>query len=69
MQRTTRYVAVLATLLAALAVGCAETTAPSHDSPCSGGGTETWDICGSTNPPPPSTPNTVRADTTLVVKP
>lgn len=48
MQRNTRYAAVLAALIAALAVACAEPTAPRQDSPCSGGGTETWDICGTT---------------------
>lgn len=60
MQRNTRYVAVLATLIAALAVACAEPTAPRQDTPCiSGGGTGTWDRC-------PTTPATItRPDTAI----
>lgn len=59
MQRNTRYVAVLATLLAALAVACAEPSAPRQDAPCSGGGTGTWDRCDTTA----TTATTMRLDT------
>ncbi len=44
MTRRPTNVAIIATLLAALAVGCTEPTSPRNDTPCSGGGTGTWDI-------------------------
>lgn len=59
VQRNTRYVAVLATLLAALAVACAEPSAPRQDAPCSGGGTGTWDRCDTTG----TTGTTMHLDT------
>ncbi|MEO6865656.1 MAG: hypothetical protein ABI229_09390 [Gemmatimonadaceae bacterium] len=44
MTRTSKTAAIIATLLAALAVGCTEPTSPRNGTSCSGGGTGTWDI-------------------------
>jgi hypothetical protein len=55
-----RYVVVLATALAALAVGCADSTAPRQDV-CSGGGTQGWDLTCST------ATTTTQVDTTVTV--
>ncbi len=52
--RTTRYVACTAMVIAALAAACAEPTSPHQDSPC-GGGTNSWDRCGTTVPVVPTT--------------
>ena len=63
MQSTSRYVAVIATALAVLAIGCAEPTSPRQNSLCSGGGTETWDLsCSSTAP-------VIRVDTAVAKTP
>ncbi len=47
MRSTTRYITILGAVLAALAVACAEPTAPRSNALCSGGGTQGWDRCGS----------------------
>jgi hypothetical protein len=63
---TSRYVAVLAAALAALAIGCAEPTSPHQGTACSGGGTGTWDItCSTTTATKPAT----STDTAIVAKP
>lgn len=61
VRSTTRYIAVLGAVLAALAVACAEPTAPHSNSLCSGGGSQGWDHCG--------TDSTTSATTTKVALP
>jgi hypothetical protein len=46
VRSTTRYIAVVGAVLAALAIACAEPTAPRSNALCSGGGTQGWDRCG-----------------------
>lgn len=46
MRRTTKYLTIIGAVAAVLAIGCAEPTAPHSDDPCSGGGSQGWDICG-----------------------
>lgn len=48
MRSATRYLAILGAIGAALAIGCAESTAPRPSSDCSGGGTQGWEHCGPT---------------------
>jgi hypothetical protein len=62
-QGTHRYVVILATALAALAVGCADSTAPRQDV-CSGGGTQGWDR---TCDPGTTAATATHADTTVIV--
>ena len=55
VRSTTRYITILGAVLAALAVACAEPTAPRSNALCSGGGTQGWDHCGSDSTSQPVT--------------
>lgn len=62
-QITHRYIVVLGTALAALAIGCADSTAPRQDV-CSGGGTQGWDR---TCDPGTTAATATHADTTVII--
>jgi hypothetical protein len=60
LRRTIRILALAGTIATAFALGCAEPTAPHSDDPCSGGGSQGWDVC--------ATGTSIHTDTTMTTQ-